>query len=452
MANRDEQIGDEEDLRLLDTISVAGFKSLAQRQEVKLRPLTLLAGANSSGKSSLMQALLLLKQTVEATYDPGVLLLNGPNVKFTAVEQMLSKGRGATEAAQLRIGGVLVNGTGNEIVFQRGADKRLEVSEFHLFAGKGKPEILTPDMSEKDILALPELQSSIWRQFHEKLPHGHELRCKVVRDRCFLRAVLELHRPNEAGPFLSGSFGETEFPRLLQKMIHLPGLRGNPERAYPRAATGPEFPGTFEKYTASFVAQWGEAKSKHLVQLSDDMKDLGLTWKVAAKQVEDSSIEVQVGRMPTSKRGAAHDLVNIADVGFGVSQVLPVIVALLAARKNQLVYIEQPEIHLHPRAQVQLARLLARAANRGVQVVAETHSSLLLLGVQALVAEGEIPPDKVQLHWFSRDENTGVTEISSAELDEAGRFGEWPTDFDDVSLETQMEYLNASQMKQSAHE
>src|SRR2546429_9662613 len=72
-------------------IDVRGFKSINQEQSIEIRPLTILAGANSSGKSSMMQPLLLLKQTLEASYDPGALLLNGPNVKFTQVDQLLSR-------------------------------------------------------------------------------------------------------------------------------------------------------------------------------------------------------------------------------------------------------------------------------------------------------------------------------------------------------------------------
>src|ERR1700722_8360016 len=72
-------------------IAVEGFKSIAKRQEIEIAPLTLLAGANSSGKSSIMQPLLMLKQTLEATYDPGPLKIDGPNVKFTSIKEFLSK-------------------------------------------------------------------------------------------------------------------------------------------------------------------------------------------------------------------------------------------------------------------------------------------------------------------------------------------------------------------------
>src|ERR1700735_5564262 len=71
-------------------IAVEGFKSIVNRQEIEIAPLTILAGANSSGKSSIMQPLLMLKQTLEATYDPGPLKIDGPNVKFTSSREFLS--------------------------------------------------------------------------------------------------------------------------------------------------------------------------------------------------------------------------------------------------------------------------------------------------------------------------------------------------------------------------
>lgn len=75
----------------LTAISVMGYKSVISEQRIEIRPLTILAGANSGGKSSIIQPLLLLKQTLEASYDPGSLLLDGPNVRLTSSDQLLSK-------------------------------------------------------------------------------------------------------------------------------------------------------------------------------------------------------------------------------------------------------------------------------------------------------------------------------------------------------------------------
>ena len=174
-----------------------------------------------------------------------------------------------------------------------------------------------------------------------------------------------------------------------------------------------------------------------------------MTGKVS-KKIGDVGIELQVGRLLHDRVGET-DMVSIADVGFGVSQVLPVLVALIVANPGQLVYLEQPELHLHPRAQVALAQVLADAAKRGVRVVAETHSSLLLLGIQTLIAEGGLSPELVKLHWFTRQED-GVTEVDSVDLDEAGTYGDWPVDFDDVDLGTQSRYLDAVDKVRSGKE
>lgn len=140
------------------------------------------------------------------------------------------------------------------------------------------------------------------------------------------------------------------------------------------------------------------------------------------------------------------DMVSIADVGFGVSQTLPVLVALIMADPGQLVYIEQPEIHLHPKATVAIAQAFADAAKRGVKVVVETHSELFLTGVQSLVAEDYLPSELVRLNWFTR-RSDGTTKIDSANLDNLGRFGDWPEDFADTALSIQNRYLTAVEQK-----
>ena len=236
------------------------------------------------------------------------------------------------------------------------------------------------------------------------------------------------------------------FTSIFSDSIHLPGLRGNPERTYKPASTDPFYPGTFESYVASIIHEWQETGDDRLKTLADALYTLGLTGQVGTQKIDDTRIELQVGRLSSPPLaggpGRGTDMVSIADVGFGVSQVLPVLVALIIAEPEQLVYLEQPELHLHPRAQVALAQELAAAAKRGVRVVAETHSSLLLLAVQTLVAEGDLSPELVKLHWFRRGEN-GATKIDTADLDEVGAYGDWPEDFDDVDLKAQSRYLNA---------
>jgi predicted ATPase len=76
-------------------------------------------------------------------------------------------------------------------------------------------------------------------------------------------------------------------------------------------------------------------------------------------------------------------------------------------------------------------------------VVVETHSDLLLRGIQTAVAKGRIEPARVSLNWFSRDRKTGLTTVAKVPLDADGAFGDWPSDFDDVALRAEREYLDA---------
>ena len=176
------------------------------------------------------------------------------------------------------------------------------------------------------------------------------------------------------------------------------------------------------------------------------LRELGLGRELAAERLNDTQIELRVGPLLDTPSSDAY-LVSIADVGFGVSQVLPVLVALLVADRGQLVYVEQPELHLHPRTQCVLASMLADTARRGVRLIVETHSALLLLSVRTLIANAKLDPDLVKLHWFSLRREDGSSTVSSADLDEDGAYGAWPEDFGDIELAAEGRYLDAVEQR-----
>jgi hypothetical protein len=299
-------------------------------------------------------------------------------------------------------------------------------------------------------------QSQILKEFKENgidlwqavsIPSRHG-RWEIKRDRCFLGPVWTPKSPNGTSLTIGARPG-ARWEELIPKVIHLPGLRGSPERAYAVTAAGPIFSGTFPNYTASVIANWEDENQDALASVNADLRLLHLTGGVAASRPNDAQIELLAGRLPNLPPTRKEDQVNIADVGVGVSQVLPILVALHAAEPSTLVYVEQPETHLHPQAEFVLAQVLAAAAKRGVRVVVETHSTMLLLGVQALVAEGQLDSELVKLHWFKRDKD-GRTTVHSGDLDEAGAFGDWPQDFDDVELRSQKRYLDAADKRMFA--
>jgi hypothetical protein len=437
---------DSRQLQAISRITVAGFKSIRDEQSVEVRPLTILAGANSSGKSSIMQPLLLMKQTLEAPYDPGALLLNGPNVRFTRTNQFLSRTDERPRCKSFNVG--LKFEHTSEVVVHFDKKNRVTISQIAMLFD-GIIINLSPEMSSEDIGK--QIPTYVYHNLPSINPNTMP-EWEVERRRCFLDLFVTynardtVHTETLTPPFVS------EAIYTLQNIIHLPALRGNPQRNYQVADVGDTFAGTFDNYFASVIVKWqNDNNLEALKKVGADLQQLGLTRKVAAKRINDAEVEIGVERLIRKRKSKEHrwDRVSIADAGFGISQILPVIIALHIARPKQMVYIEQPEIHLHPRAQVALTEVIADAVNRGVIVVMETQSSLLLLGFQTLVANGKILPESAKLHWFTRSESDGVTTIKSADFDDAGAFGDWPEDFGQVESEIESRYLDAAEARMS---
>ncbi|NVK64982.1 MAG: DUF3696 domain-containing protein [Flavobacteriales bacterium] len=116
------------------------------------------------------------------------------------------------------------------------------------------------------------------------------------------------------------------------------------------------------------------------------------------------------------------------NVGFGISYGLPVVVALLKAKPGDLLIIENPESHIHPRGQAELGRMIALAAMNNVQIIVETHSDHLLNGIRVAVKEKEIDKDKVKLFYFEKVIETSeqYAKITDIEVDENGELSEYP--------------------------
>ena len=93
----------------------------------------------------------------------------------------------------------------------------------------------------------------------------------------------------------------------IQNVLHLPGLRGNPERSYARTGANGPYAGPFHPYTASVIADWEEKRSGKREDLAADLLELGLTWKVVAEAVSDTEVSVRVGRLGSPQQGGAND-------------------------------------------------------------------------------------------------------------------------------------------------
>jgi predicted ATPase len=428
----------------LKSIELTGFKSIAKKTKVNFSFLTIFSGANSSGKSSVSQAILLLKQTNEAPYDPGAILLNGPNVKLTSAKHVLSQLSGIV-AKRFVIKFNFENQTSTELSYKYSPSKpgALDIDYIQEWQVDGAVIKITQGSSSEDLLlALTANLPKELKALYVKLAATGEL--KPARDKCFYNIGLYNKIGIKSGASLETQFGFNSNREFLNKLIHVPGLRGNPERTYATTATtSGNFPGRFETYVASLVRNWEHDDTEKFLRLSKDLVDLGLTSEIKTERIDDTQVEIKVSRFKyRSNEDSCDHMVSIADVGFGVSQVLPILVALHAAQQGQYVIVEQPELHLHPKAQSKLAAVLAEAINRGVRIIIETHSNILLQGIQTLVAKGEINNGEVALNWFETTSD-GYTKVNSGALDKIGAFGDWPADFMDIQIESEASYLDA---------
>ena len=374
----------------LTAVTVSGFKSLYEESRVEIRPLTILAGVNSSGKSSIMQPLLLLKQTLDARIDAGPLYLEGPNVTFTETSQFLSRPKPGRTFEPLVVEFELESGTTIREMFTHREGTGVELTQMIVRDALAHEFPIRPAMSNAEIVSI--LPPGV------SLPQGE---WRIERNRCWLacpifidgrRAGLDYFHPET-----------TAVQSRILDSFHVSSARANSDRASLLTRPGVTMPGRFEEYIGGIAWAWREADDARLRGVGDALAYLGLSRSFDIQRVSETQVKLLVDRFPAASARKKPDFVNVADVGSGVAEVLPVLVALTAAEPRQLVYLEEPELNLHPRAQAALAQVLADAAMRGVRVVAETHSSLLLLAIQTLVAEGKLSPDLVKLHWFSRD-------------------------------------------------
>jgi predicted ATPase len=409
----------------VQAISISGYKSLFKDKQISLLPLTILAGSNSGGKSSFMQPLLLIKQTLESSFDPGTLLISGEHVKFDQLSQIFSDFPDGRKSDFFSISITNDKNGKVEVIYKKGKNDSIEIDKVVLNDENFQNAELREGIATQNIIE--SLQSEELNNVKEMF--GDKVQWKIKRHKCFLWIEAEFSNKPSI---------------LCQNILHLPGLRGNPERTYKRTFVDSHFPGLFQVYTASIIDKWkiSKAGKDKIRKLGEYLTDLGLTSKVDTRKIDAAHIEILVSKLSNSS-SRQKDLISIVDVGFGVSQTLPILTSLLTAKKDQIVYLEQPEIHLHPRAQLGLAQPIIDASNRGVIVVVETHSSLLLRGIQTAVAKKKIDHGKVSLNWFLRDTETGETNISSVILDENGAFGDFPEDFDDISLQAEQKYLDA---------
>jgi hypothetical protein len=274
----------------LTAIELAGFKSAIDPVRVNFRDITILAGANSTGKSTIMQPLLLIKQTIEKPFDPGALAIDGPLVRFTSADQFFSHGTANDTERKFTV--AFEDGTA-KVKFTYGRSEASGIDLMQMSFGRDHKEYSWKNGQKLDD-GIELISEELSRTGISKRDLADILRgeLRVTRDRVLLVARF-MGRNASALAALLGPIASPAEAVIgeLRNLIYLPGLRGNPERHYVISAGGSQYPGNFNDYVASIIHLWGTTADIRLKSLENNLKLLGLTWRVT-----DHPIGVRRGR------------------------------------------------------------------------------------------------------------------------------------------------------------
>lgn len=369
---------------MIKTIAIRNFKAF-RNASINIAPLTLFTGMNGMGKSTFIQSLLLLRQSQQSN------TLFNAGLSLTGEYLELGKGKDVHS----------INADGDFISFD------VEWEKSHLnakFDFKKDSNVKTRSIAETDILPVNNIVVSDKDSvLAESLFTSH-----------FQYLNADRHSP------------KAFFPASVYKVEQLRSV-GN------RGEYTAHFLATFQRDPVELVEIRHESTESNVLisQVSAWLSEITPGVDLISTLYNDLDIARLSYRFEMKDDYTAE--FRPVNVGFGFTYALPVITAILAAKKGDLIIIENPESHLHPRGQVILGKLFAKAAAAGIQIIIESHSDHLLNSFCVSVKKQIIKPEDVAIYYFERKENAEehITEILRPVMQSNGRLDRNPKGFFD---------------------
>ena len=417
-----------------------------------MAPITLFFGANSSGKSSIGQFLMMLKQTMEssdrrAVFSPGS--INSAVQLGSYQEMVYQRDLGNTiifkyewKLSELLKFKDVLSGK-NYTADQMGFSATVGLEDVHsrkMYVDR--LQYILSQESESLLSIVMERKAGKKREYHveaEKYPlklnPGHPWhRAAPVRFYGFPDEVVAYHKNAEFVQNLN-----LQHETLFKSLFYLGPLRTRTGRLYSWSGIRPADVGfSGENTVAAILASRGRKVNLGYAKLrkpleeivAQSLKRMGLIDDLSVNPISEQRQEYEV-KLRTK---GSEVWVDLPDVGFGISQVLPVLVQCFYAPPESIIIIEQPEIHLHPSAQSALADVMLDVINsredgedRNIQLIIETHSEHFLRRLQRRIAEGIVPREKVSA-YFADIAKTPAS-LETLQIDTFGNIQNWPEDF-----------------------
>lgn len=361
-------------LDMLKKIVLDNYKCF-MHQEIDLAPLTVLSGLNSTGKSSVLNALLLIRQSNLARYEH--------------------------EAMDLHLNGKYLNaGIGLDVLCEYSNSDNVGItleSESGIFQDEWKANV------SESVLA---------HQGDSQINIGGPLFVLENKDKWLDFSYISADRLGPRRSYEMSSVDLAQKPtvgedgRFAAEYLELVGNDALPIHAL---TFSEDLPDTVQNQLNGWMG--GVSPGVHVVPTL--FKDIR---------------KVKLGYRYEQSAGLSREY-NAMDVGFGLTHVLPILLAVLTAKPGSLLLIENPEGYLHPIGQTELGKLFARAAQNGVQILVETHSDYIINGIRMAAKSKDIDSGNVLVQFFSNSVTGDGSAMDTLRIDDNGKLNEWPDDF-----------------------
>lgn len=413
---------------MLTSVTVKNYRSFVDSTELRLKPLTLVFGQNNSGKSALLRLLPLLADSASDA-SRGPLDLSSPAIRKASFSELHSR---------------------PPLSSRPEIDLRLSWTD----------DDSTEQSYAISVRSFPELRRNILRRF-EITRAGGTFRAELNPDFDVSADRLPYRLDSDSQPEVLVRFSGL-VPYLDSESDVLPVDLPALQRRLTELSRSVQWLGSVRSLPDRETAFWGETPP--LIQpegggtvevlVADQLRDRRLFPAVSSwfEKTLDLRLDVEARSdrfaVVLSPRTEPTLRVNLLDTGEGITQVLPIVVAIERARPvdatRRLLALEQPELHLHPRAQQALGDYLCQvaAADDPPTLVVETHSENVLLSVQLAILEERISRDAVAIYWISND-STGRSQAQLLELDERAHPRGWPPEVFRERLEQSRDLVSA---------
>lgn len=445
------------------------FRSIRDTGWLKIRPITIVIGANASGKTSLIAPLLILKQTIESSDTTLPLKTIGEYCNAGSFKDLIFNHDIKNELS------LSIRFRQKEIKTNKKIDKigeyppgEIELS--FLVSDKNRIPFLSRyvarDIYGRTMLSRHKLKSGRYSIRDMRFPKSDKGFYGIIKKTAPERFLFTAEGPfkerveniiskqlktnkksgkislsmslKEDNYLRTVAFVRTSVDSILKKISYLGPLRQYPKRMYEISGEIPQSVGTRGEFAPEILFRQGDKPI--MEHVNNWVAKFDLDFNIKCKQLTNGAFNITLSREKGSEE------INFADTGFGLSQILPLIVQGYYAKPGSLIIAEQPEIHLNPKLQTILADLFSNFTKNNIGVLVETHSEHLLLRLRHLVAKKLIKQEDIALYFTEKDgEKSKIREIP-VEQNGHIKLEDWPKGFFQESLRESLG-LAATQMQ-----